>query len=129
MNVRLRDGLPFVDAKLVYQNKKLDLHNVLLDTGSSGTVFAAEKVTTIGLFQEPQDPIRQIRGVGGHEFVFVRQVESISVGSLNAKDFEIEIGDMFYGIEIDGIVGVDFLLSTNAIIDLSKLEIRKEIQQ
>jgi len=39
------------------------------------------------------------------------------------NDFEIEVGGMDYNFEIDGILGMDFLLNTNASIDFSKLTI------
>ena len=35
-------------------------------------------------------------------------------------DFKIDVGILDYGFEIDGILGMDFLLEANAIIDLKK---------
>lgn len=124
MRIRLRGGLPFVTANIVYQEKRLELNQVLIDTGSSGTVFSADKVASIGLVAEPQDPLRQIRGVGGSEFVFVKQVDILSIGRLEIQNFEIEIGAMDYDFDIEGIVGMDFLMHTEAIIDFAKLEIK-----
>jgi hypothetical protein len=37
---------------------------------------------------------------------------------LRVSKFEIEIGAMDYGFEIDGIVGMDFLTQVGALIDL-----------
>jgi hypothetical protein len=45
------------------------------------------------------------------------------LGELQINDFEIEVGAMDYGFEIDGIVGMDFLTQVGAIIDLAKSEI------
>ena len=45
------------------------------------------------------------------------------MGELQKSDFQIEVGAMKYGFEIDGIVGLDFLMETQAIIDFSQLEI------
>ena len=39
MIIRIRKGLPYVEAELFFRGKKILLENVLLDTGSAGTVF------------------------------------------------------------------------------------------
>ena len=33
-------------------------------------------------------------------------------------DFDVEIGEMDYGFDIDGILGMDFLTMSGAVIDL-----------
>jgi hypothetical protein len=37
------------------------------------------------------------------------------------KDFNVEVGSMDYGFEINGILGMDFLLATGIKIDLKNL--------
>ncbi|MCD5384233.1 retropepsin-like domain-containing protein [candidate division WOR-3 bacterium] len=125
MKIRVREGLPFVTVTLVYRGKKLDIKEVLIDTGSAGSVFSADKVASIGLVAEPHDSIRQIRGVGGFEFVFARRIDSLVMGDLEVKDFEVEIGIMDYGFEIEGIIGMDFLIQGGVIIDIAQLEVKK----
>ena len=71
----------------------------------------------------PDDPIHEIRGVGGIEVVFSKTIDYLSVGELAVEDFEVEIGAMEYGFEIDGIIGLDFLTRTKALINLDGLEI------
>ena len=122
MKITLQDGLPFVAAELTFQGKRLALENVLLDTGSAGAVFSTDKLLAIGLTYEPEDQVHRIRGVGGAEFVFTKRVDSLSVGELSVQDFEIEVGAMDYGFEMDGIIGLDFLIQVGAIIDLERLE-------
>ncbi|NJN93849.1 MAG: hypothetical protein HC875_07040 [Anaerolineales bacterium] len=123
MKIRLHEDLLYVTAWLIYQGQQVMLENVILDTGSTGCVFSADKVDAINLLPEPQDFIHQIRGVGGKEFVFTKIVDSLSLGELQVNDFEIEVGAMKYGLNLDGIIGLDFLLHTQAIIDLSQLTI------
>ena len=95
----------------------------MLDTGSAGTVFAADKLEKINLIAEPNDLIRRIRGVGGAEYVFSKRIDALSIGTLSVTNFEIEVGAMDYGFEMDGILGMDFLSQVGAVIDLAKLEI------
>ena len=78
MTIRLRDGLPYVTASLLYDGCGISMENVVLDTGSTGTVFAADKVLSLGLRYEVQDGVHPVRGVGGGvEFVFTKRVESL----------------------------------------------------
>jgi hypothetical protein len=123
MQITLRDGLPFVTASISFQGRMLLLDDVLLDTGSLGTVFSVDKLMAIGLEYEEADRVYRIRGVGGAEFVFSKQLEKVWVGDLEATDFEIEVGAMDYGFEINGIIGMDFLTKVGAVIDVAKLEV------
>ncbi|GFZ94870.1 hypothetical protein GCM10008018_46620 [Paenibacillus marchantiophytorum] len=44
MNIDVRYGLPFIEVTICYRGEKLHLNNVLLDTGSAGTIFSANAV-------------------------------------------------------------------------------------
>jgi len=125
MNIRLRDGLPFITATIEYRGRRATFPWVLLDTGSAGCIFPTDKLLMIDLRYEPDDTVHRIRGVGGAEFVFTKKVDQLGLDELQVADFEIEVGAMEYGFEMDGIIGMDFLLKTGAVIDLPYLEIRK----
>ena len=125
MRIELRAGLLFVDVRLRHAEQDLELHDVLLDTGSAGTLFATDSVSAIGLDYAPEDPLHRIHGVGGSEFVFMKRVDQVAVGELQVSDFAVEIGAMDYGFQLDGIIGTDFLLAVGAIIDLNTLEVRR----
>jgi hypothetical protein len=123
VKIRVEDGLPYITVSLTYRGQFLQIEKALLDTGSAGTVFSADSVLAIGLQYEMSDSVHRIRGVGGAEFVFSKQVDRLAVDDLEIRDFVVEIGAMDYGFEIDGIVGLDFLLQVGALIDLAHLEI------
>ena len=124
MNIRLRHGLPYVSVSLSHLGKQALLKNTLIDTGSTGTVFSIDKVIPLGLQAEPDDPIREIRGVGGTEFVFIKQIDFLSFGDFIINNFKIEIGAMNYGFDIDGIIGLDVLLQAKVIIDFKQMIIQ-----
>lgn len=123
MRLRLKDNLPFVSITVIHQGKKIKIPNVLVDTGSGGTILSADALSNIGIVPEPEDTLHTIFGVGGSEVVFTRKIDELRVGTFLAKRFEIEIGGMDYGFDIQGILGMDFLVSAGAIIDLEELEI------
>lgn len=120
MKFNIQYGLPFVALEVTFREKKLKLDKVLLDTGSAGTIFNANVVESIGVMPEKNDTVDTIRGVGGVEYVYVKNFDLIQFGEISQKDFEVEIGNMNYGMSIDGILGFDFIGSAKLVIDTNK---------
>ena len=123
MNIRVVRGTPYVTASLTHNGKKLDLDFVVLDTGSGGCVFSANELLQLDIEVERTDQLHRIAGVGGREFVFSRRLEGLAVGDVELRGFEVQVGAMDYGFPIQGIIGLDFLLRVQAVIDLARLEI------
>lgn len=123
MNIRLVGGLPYVRASLTYKGKRLDLDHVVLDTGSGGSIFSADELQRLGVVSEPEDRVYRVVGVGGKELVFSKRLEGVALGGMELRDFEVQIGAMNYGFPIQGIIGMDFLLQFQAVIDLGKLQV------
>lgn len=94
--------------------------DVLIDTGSASTVVAADSVVALGIVPESTDVLRTLRGVGGREVVFTRILDQIRVGECGLEQFLVEIGGMDYGFNINGILGMDFLSRSRAVIDLGR---------
>ena len=123
MRIALRHGLPFVSVTVGYRDRQLQLDDVLLDTGSAETVFSADRLLAIDLLYEADDAVHRIRGVGGAEFVFSKRVDSLSLGDLQVNGFNVEVGAMDYGFELDGILGLDLLMHVGAVIDLAQMDV------
>lgn len=128
MLLTLEDNLPFITLTIVYQNRSLEIDHILVDTGSASTILASDKVLPIKIVPAIDDIVYTIRGVGGTEPVFLRQVEFLRVGSFTLANFDVEFGKMDYGFEINGILGMDFLTQAGAMINLQDmvLEFRNE---
>lgn len=127
MRIRVEDGLAFVSATIRYNDQSIELDNMLLDTGSVGTMLAIDQIEALNLSAEPGDTIYRVVGIGGAEYVFSKNVDLLSVGHLQVSSFTVEFGAMRYGFTLDGIVGLDFLLETGAVIDLMQLDIHQGI--
>ncbi|RPJ37398.1 MAG: hypothetical protein EHM35_06515 [Planctomycetaceae bacterium] len=123
MRLLLKDNLPFTEVILNYRGVEIKIPDVLIDTGSASAILAAHLVAEAGIKPEMTDILYTIRGVGGTEAVFSRQVDSLQVGSSTVTDFEIEIGGMDYGFEINGILGMDYMLRAGMIIDLNAISL------
>ena len=67
--------------------------------------------------------------MGGTEVVFTRRLDSLQVGEHKLTNFEIEVGGMDYGFAMHGILGMDFLTRTGAIINLHEMTIAFAIDE
>ena len=123
MRLTLRSELPFVELCVVYAGRRVLISNALVDTGAASTVVSADFVSQIGVVLEPTDPLRTLRGVGGREYVFVRRRDRVALDDRGVDGFDVEVGDMDYGFDINAIIGMDFLRATGAVIDLRALTV------
>ncbi len=64
MKLSLQDELLLVTAYIEYHGQTVRGDRVLLDTGSSGTLFAIDRMLATGLKVEPDDEIQGILGMG-----------------------------------------------------------------
>lgn len=124
MQLQLRDSLPFCSVQVSFRGRSILLDDVLIDTGSARTILAADLVASIGISPEPDDALETIRGVGGTEIVYTRQVDRIGVAGKTLSPFIVEVGAMDYGFKLDGILGMDFLRRADTILDMSHLSIQ-----
>ena len=108
---------------VVYRDASVEVPRVIVDTGSASTILNADLMETLGIVPEPSDRLGTLRGVGGREVVFARHVDRLLVGDTGMSDFEIEIGGMDYGFGLDGILGMDFVRGTGAIVNLRALNL------
>ena len=123
VDLEFKYGLPFCKIEVIHNNKRLMLNNVLIDTGSGGTLLKMDKIEEVDITIDMNDSIETIHGVGGSEFVYKKIIDQIKLGNLYNSDVKVEIGIMDYGFEIDGIIGIDFLKQICAVIDLEKMKV------
>ncbi len=123
MQLALRDNLPYVSLIMDHNGRTLVVPNVLIDTGSGTTIIASDIMQTIGITPLPEDALYTIRGVGGSEVVFSRRIAQIQLEDCIIQNFEVEIGGMDYGFDINGIIGMDFLTQTGALLNLHDMTI------
>lgn len=126
MNIQEKHGLPFVEVTIVFRGKSLKLKNVLLDTGSASTIFKADLVSEIGAIPEGDDIVDTIRGVGGIEYVYTKLLDSVHFDDVIIKEFQVEIGSMDYGMDIEGIIGFDFMKKAGVTIEILTMQVKAE---
>ncbi len=123
MKLRLIGGLAYVAGEVELGGRVLRVENLLVDTGSAGTVFSADLLLELGVAPEPSDTLLRVRGVGGAEFVFTKVLSALTVGHLAVQGFRVQVGALDYGFPLDGILGLDFPRATKAKLDFDTFEL------
>jgi predicted aspartyl protease len=122
IHLQIDTSIPIISSVEVSANgKSVIIDNVLVDTGSAGTIFSADIMLDIGMKPKIDDGLIVISGVGGTEYAFSKTVAAIKVGHLMVCDFKVQVGAMNYGFKLDGIIGMDFLMATKAKLDCEQL--------
>ena len=117
----IEDGLLLTDMVLTYRGQSLLLKRVLVDTGSGSTIVSTDLAESIGILAEENDMIYRISGVGGSEFVYSKEIDSVKIGVKEVENISLEFGAMDYGFELNGIIGLDLLRQVKAIINIDRL--------
>jgi hypothetical protein len=60
------------------------------------------------------------------EYVYAKNMDVIHFNSLAVEQFQVEIGNMDYGMEIDGIIGFDFMKAAGLVIDTKSMVVKSE---
>ncbi|GIP45055.1 hypothetical protein J45TS6_35140 [Paenibacillus sp. J45TS6] len=123
MKIEYRDGLLFTSIKIRYKGREKQIHNVVIDTGASHTLISQDEVDDIGIRVSMEDEIITSYGIGGKEHAFVKKVESIELGEYKLEDHFIDFTSFPYD-NINGLLGLDVLLTGKFSIDLNLLELR-----
>jgi hypothetical protein len=120
MELKISYGLPFIDILVKHKGKEISISHILIDTGSAKSILSADILGTIGVYPSPKDRLRKVKGIGGNEIVFEKCIEFVIVDKCSIKNCTVQVGAMNYGFEINGILGIDYLTTSKAIIDIDK---------
>lgn len=123
MKIVMQDGLPIVSFTLTYRETTICLNNVLLDTGCAITIFDTDKVEKIGLtIDRAKGRPRRMYGVGGEsELCYEQTVSNLKIDNFLLDSFEIQLGITKETYGFNGILGVDFMITTGLTIDFQKM--------
>ncbi|MHC0038699.1 retropepsin-like aspartic protease [Pseudoneobacillus sp. C159] len=126
MKIEMCDGLPLVSVLLSYNGDIRQLNDVLLDTGCSTTIFDTDEVEAIGLIiDRTKGRPRRMYGVGGEsELCYEQIVSDIKINNHLFESFQLQLGITKETYGFNGILGIDFMIESGAIIDLKKMIVK-----
>jgi hypothetical protein len=83
IHLRIENGLPIASLTLLYQNKSLQLHHVLFDTGCAATIFDTDLLDIIGMKIDIKNgTAKRMYGIGGaSEICYEQIVSDFTIGS------------------------------------------------
>ena len=122
MKIEFRDGLLFASIELTYKGKTKTIDNIVIDTGASKTLISQDVVDELGIRYSLDDEVVTSYGIGGKEFAFAKEVDSVKIGEYSSDACSIDFTGIDYD-DINGLLGLDLLIELGAVIDLKKLEI------
>jgi len=122
MELEYHNGLLFASIKIKYRNMIKTIDNIVLDTGAAETIISPDTVDDIGIFAESHDNISSYYGIGGsiHNF-FTKQIDEIWINAVKLQQVKVDFGVIDPKGKINGLLGLDLLLKTNAVINLREM--------
>jgi len=102
-----------------YRGKALELSDIIIDTGSSHTVFSPEALETIGVTYENGDPVYEAYGLGGTVPFYTKVLEYMMLDTFQVNEIEVDIGVLPKNHK--GLLGLDILQRHGFVLDLDKL--------
>lgn len=121
MKINYDGQLITISLTVTFRGKSLQIDNVIIDTGSSHTIFSPDILEEIGLIYENGDAIYEAYGIGGSAPFFTKIVDSIQIDSEIINNIEIDVGILPKNHQ--GLLGLDILKDHSFIIDLKNLEL------
>lgn len=126
MNFQMDEHLPLVTVEIQYEGQTKVFNNVLVDTGCSSTILDTDLCKDIGLMLDLENAItRKMYGIGGTEICIEQKVQGMTIGNFPLMDFTIQLGDVREMHGFDGILGSDFFLAYQMVIDYENMKVRK----
>lgn len=106
---------------ICYRGNALQLTDIIIDTGSSHTVFSPDALEAVGVTYENGDPVYEAYGIGGTVPFYTKVMDYILLDSFKTQEIEIDIGILPKLHR--GLLGLDILKTNGFIVDMHKLNL------
>lgn len=126
MKIKHKYGLLLVDITLTFNGKSKVIENMVVDTGAARTLISQDIVEDINLQVDLHDRIVTYFGVGGKEHAFRKRVDQIQISDFVVENVEVDFNDFGYD-DINGLLGLDLLMSAGFTIDLLHLRMDRTV--
>jgi hypothetical protein len=125
MELKYHNGLLFTTLEIINKNNVKVIENVVLDTGAVETIISPDAVEDIGIIAELDDMVGSFYGIGGsiHNY-YTKKIDEVIIETVKLQQVKLNFGVIDVKGEINGLLGLDILLKTNAIIDLKQLSLK-----
>ncbi|SDW79957.1 retropepsin-like aspartic protease [Paenibacillus sp. CF384] len=101
-----------------YRGQCLQISDVIIDTGSSHTIFSPDVLEEIGVTYENGDSVYEAYGIGGSVPFYTKIMEYIEIDTFKIESVEVDVGILPKSHK--GLLGLDILKTYGFIIDMDK---------
>ncbi|WP_019908819.1 retropepsin-like aspartic protease [Paenibacillus sp. HW567] len=120
MKIEYNGQLLTVSLVVCFRGQALQLNDIIIDTGSSHTVFSPDVLEEIGVTYENGDSVYEAYGVGGTVPFYTKVMDYIQIDTLRIEQIEVDVGVLPKSHK--GLLGLDVLRTQGFIVDMDKLE-------
>jgi predicted aspartyl protease len=122
MKLKLVNHLLEVEMTISYKGKTKTIDRLVVDTGAAHTLISSDIVEELGIYFENGDSLVSAYGIGGEEYSFRKPVDYVKLGNHEITNIKLDFGNLEdWGI--NGLIGLDILMTGKFIIDLEKIEL------
>ncbi|AKG35941.1 retropepsin-like aspartic protease [Paenibacillus durus] len=108
-----------------YRGNVLELTDIVIDTGSSHTIFSPDVLEGIGVTYENGDTVYEAYGIGGTVPFYTKRLDYIRLDTFKSEQIEIDVGMLPKAHK--GLLGLDILQAYGFIVDLDKLKLYRSV--
>lgn len=124
MKLKYSEGLLYTSIKINYNGKTIEINNIVVDTGATYCIIEPSVIESLGITLTKDDEVETFFGVNSIFSYVKRTVDSIGIDDVLINKVDMYIGSV--ADNIDGLLGLDALISSAAKIDLKNMETRFE---
>ncbi len=105
-------------------DKEVTIDHVIVDTGAAHTILLADYLDELDVELADTDELVKASGYGGMVYGAVRKkMDKIELGGIAIENIKVDFGVIDPYDRINGLLGLNFLRSAKAVIDLDSLVI------
>ncbi|EMQ1359350.1 retropepsin-like domain-containing protein [Clostridioides difficile] len=118
-NFKYKNGLLYTDIEILIENKSILVKDMIIDTGASHTIISSSYLEESDIGFNDDDTIVKASGYGGTVQYSVRKlVNKVACGDITFENIKLDFGEIDPEEKVNGLLGLDFLINANLIIDL-----------
>ncbi|NFN18958.1 hypothetical protein FDB52_06940 [Clostridium botulinum] len=111
----------------MHEGECIVVENVIIDTGAFHTIISTDFLDELGAKFADDDKLIEASGYGGGSSYAVRKrIDGIACDNMELKDFKIDFGEIHPNEIVNGLLGLDFLMKAELVIDLVELIMYKK---
>lgn len=118
-NFKYKNGLLYTDIEILIENKSILVKDMIIDTGASHTIISSSYLEESDIGFNDDDTIVKASGYDGTVQYSVRKlVNKVACGDITLENIKLDFGEIDPEEKVNGLLGLDFLINANLIIDL-----------